>query len=135
MPLGEYPQVHEYGTVEELQAKLRLQEGSETLNFVFYGERAFLSAAPFRFLLLPDGQQLPLFLLPSAVLPTELGFQGEIELDVAPAETEVEAAPAVAAEVEPGDDDSDLPADEYERDEESVSAEDWSGEPDDGQEE
>lgn len=71
--------MHRFANRDELTAKLKLQEGQEVMSFIFWGQRAYLSANTPRYLILPDMQTVPLFDLPTTIEPGEYGFQGQAE--------------------------------------------------------
>ncbi len=111
VPDGDFPEIHTFAEIEGLVDKLKaIVEIGRSRVFPFYGTRLQISIGPLRHLLLPEGDPIPLFDLPEALLPDETGFVGQPEDEPAGLTSESPRAEAVAAEegddgldqVEPG---------------------------------
>lgn len=135
--LGEMPVISSFDTVEDLRAHLMAQAyQADTLNAIFVGQRAYISNSRLPYLMLPDGQALPLFEVPEKLEASEYGFRGEIEESLAPpmavdpsetdAPTEEDAEEPEETEAE---EEEEFPADEDDRDDDQPSDESWEGEP------
>lgn len=77
VPDGEYPQLHSFDSVDALTAYLKeVVEAGRSRVYPFYGERLSVSVGPWRYLLLPDKEPIPLFDLPEMILPDDTGYVG-----------------------------------------------------------
>lgn len=89
IPDGESPTLHEFNTAEEVAARIRTIDDSETIVFAFCGYQAAISQPPYRYLMLPGGLNLPAFVTPDES-PIEVDPSGYLGSDLAePAEISV----------------------------------------------
>lgn len=103
---GDY-RVEEFGTLEELTARIAALVDSDVSAFAFAGEHLKISKAPFRHLLTPWGPK-PLFAMPETLEPDESGYLGADPAHLeAPAELPTQRRPGAAADNDFFDDDDD----------------------------
>lgn len=80
IPDGRHPEIRSYVDRDQLVDDLRrVVSTGRSRVFIFLGRRIHISTAPFRHLLVPDEEPIPLFDIPSVCLPDDTGYVGRPE--------------------------------------------------------
>ena len=68
--------VESFARLEDLAARIKALIDRDVTVFAFSGDRLHISKPPFRHLLVPGGEPVPLFDLPQDLEPDETGYLG-----------------------------------------------------------
>jgi hypothetical protein len=68
--------VESFPTLEELAARIKALIDKDVTVFAFSGDRLHVSKPPFRHLLIPGGEPVPLFDMPQSLEPDDTGYLG-----------------------------------------------------------
>lgn len=101
--------VESFPTLEQLAARLRALIDADVTVFAFAGDRLQISKPPFRHLLVPGADPVPLFEIPQTLEPDDTGYLGVDPIALqGPPEVKVPAQSRTAEPLEPlfGDDDN-----------------------------